>query len=137
MPLVMIALQEELRMPLQRDEGPIGLIICPSRELAGQTAEVLASYCQALTAVRESVRRGGRDQRSLARPHTPCVIITHAPLRPTHTQRTPNPYQPTPPTTPQLPTTYLQPPPDYRAATPSCARCSASAASTCARRERS
>lgn len=28
--------QEEVRMPLTNGEGPIGLIICPSRELARQ-----------------------------------------------------------------------------------------------------
>ena len=56
MPLVMIALQEEMRMPLLRDEGPSGLIICPSRELAGQTAEVLEGYCAALRSVSVVVR---------------------------------------------------------------------------------
>lgn len=48
LPLVMICLQEELRMPLERGEGPLGLIICPSRELARQTAEVLSGYINAL-----------------------------------------------------------------------------------------
>jgi ATP-dependent RNA helicase DDX41 len=34
LPLIMFALQEEVRMPLMRGEGPLGLVICPSRELA-------------------------------------------------------------------------------------------------------
>jgi len=40
LPMVMVALEEESRMPVTRGEGPFGLIICPSRELANQTAEV-------------------------------------------------------------------------------------------------
>ncbi|RUS16174.1 P-loop containing nucleoside triphosphate hydrolase protein [Endogone sp. FLAS-F59071] len=39
LPLVMLALEEEKKLPLVRGEGPIGLIICPSRELARQTYE--------------------------------------------------------------------------------------------------
>ena len=34
--------QEEVRMPLTNGEGPIGLIICPSRELARQVTVCLA-----------------------------------------------------------------------------------------------
>ncbi|KAJ2764224.1 hypothetical protein GGI18_006496, partial [Coemansia linderi] len=37
LPLIMLALEEESRMPLVQGEGPIGLIVCPSRELARQT----------------------------------------------------------------------------------------------------
>lgn len=35
-----VSLQEEARMPLVQNEGPTGLILCPSRELARQTYEV-------------------------------------------------------------------------------------------------
>lgn len=48
LPLVMLALAEEKKMPLEGGEGPIGIILCPSRELAGQTFEVLDYYCEAL-----------------------------------------------------------------------------------------
>ena len=48
LPMVMFALEEELNMPLEGKEGPIGLILCPSRELARQTYEVLEFYIQAL-----------------------------------------------------------------------------------------
>jgi len=48
LPLVMLALAEEMKMPLEGGEGPIGIILCPSRELAGQTFEVLDYYCEAL-----------------------------------------------------------------------------------------
>jgi ATP-dependent RNA helicase DDX41 len=34
LPLIMIALQEEIMMPIMPGEGPVGLIVCPSRELA-------------------------------------------------------------------------------------------------------
>ncbi|KAK3013195.1 hypothetical protein RJ639_010383 [Escallonia herrerae] len=44
MPLIMIALQEELMMPLLPGEGPFGLIVCPSRELARQTFEVVEQF---------------------------------------------------------------------------------------------
>ncbi|KAG0261414.1 hypothetical protein DFQ27_002971 [Actinomortierella ambigua] len=39
LPLVMRALEEEVKMPLAKGEGPIGMIVCPSRELARQTYE--------------------------------------------------------------------------------------------------
>ena len=50
LPLVMFALEQELSLPFIRDEGPYGLIICPSRELAKQTYEIFQYYCDALTA---------------------------------------------------------------------------------------
>lgn len=45
LPLVMAALEEELRMPLVPGEGPIGIILAPSRELARQTFEVVSEFC--------------------------------------------------------------------------------------------
>ena len=48
LPMVMMALDEERRMPLSRGEGPFGLIICPSRELARQTYEVAEGFIVAL-----------------------------------------------------------------------------------------
>ncbi len=33
-------------LPLVRNEGPVGLVICPSRELARQTYDVALTYCQ-------------------------------------------------------------------------------------------
>jgi hypothetical protein len=52
LPLICISLQDELLMPLEGGEGPLGLIICPSRELANQTVEVITQYTEALHAVR-------------------------------------------------------------------------------------
>lgn len=40
LPLMLFALQEELRMPLVGGEGPIGILLAPSRELATQTYEL-------------------------------------------------------------------------------------------------
>ncbi|KAJ1668852.1 DEAD-box ATP-dependent RNA helicase 35 [Coemansia sp. RSA 1646] len=48
LPLIMLALEEECRMPLIQGEGPIGLIVCPSRELARQTHEGLLAMAAAL-----------------------------------------------------------------------------------------
>lgn len=44
LPLIMVALQEEVMMPIVPGEGPFGLVICPSRELARQTYEVVEQF---------------------------------------------------------------------------------------------
>lgn len=44
LPMIMVALQEEIMMPIVPGEGPFGLIICPSRELARQTYEVVEEF---------------------------------------------------------------------------------------------
>ncbi|CAI9113935.1 OLC1v1037496C2 [Oldenlandia corymbosa var. corymbosa] len=44
LPLIMIALQEEIMMPIAPGEGPFGLVVCPSRELARQTYEVVEQF---------------------------------------------------------------------------------------------
>jgi ATP-dependent RNA helicase DDX41 len=54
MPMLMISLQEEIRMPLEQNEGPIALCVNPSRELAVQTKEVLEGYTNVLRAVRNN-----------------------------------------------------------------------------------
>jgi ATP-dependent RNA helicase DDX41 len=48
LPMVMIALEEEMKCPVLNREGPFGLIVCPSRELARQTFEIAMSYANAL-----------------------------------------------------------------------------------------
>ncbi|KAJ2846053.1 hypothetical protein J3B02_004509, partial [Coemansia erecta] len=62
LPLVMRALEEERRMPLVQGEGPIGLIVCPSRELARQTYEGLVAMSAALS---ESGEYPGLELRSV------------------------------------------------------------------------
>jgi len=53
LPMVMIAYEEEKRMPITRGEGPFGLIIVPSRELATQTWDIAKEIAGALRAAGE------------------------------------------------------------------------------------
>jgi len=48
LPLIMMALEEEKKLPFIRGEGPVGIILCPSRELANQTYENVQTWCSAL-----------------------------------------------------------------------------------------
>ncbi|KAI9031771.1 P-loop containing nucleoside triphosphate hydrolase protein [Phycomyces nitens] len=48
LPLIMFALEAETRLPLIKGEGPIGMILCPSRELARQTHEGLCLMAETL-----------------------------------------------------------------------------------------
>ncbi|XP_055384536.1 ATP-dependent RNA helicase abstrakt [Condylostylus longicornis] len=48
LPIIMFALEQEIRMPFIRNEGPYGLIICPSRELAKQTFDIIKHFCKIL-----------------------------------------------------------------------------------------
>lgn len=47
-PLIMLALEEEMKMPFIRGEGPVGIVLCPSRELANQTYENVVEWCSAV-----------------------------------------------------------------------------------------
>jgi ATP-dependent RNA helicase DDX41 len=53
LPLVMAALEEELRMPLVPGEGPVGIILAPSRELARQTFDVVNAFCENLSQTKD------------------------------------------------------------------------------------
>ncbi|PWA78145.1 hypothetical protein CTI12_AA218220 [Artemisia annua] len=69
LPLIMMALQEEIMMPIAAGEGPFGLIICPSRELARQTYEVVEEFLVPLKEagfpeIRPLLCIGGVDMRS-------------------------------------------------------------------------
>ncbi|KAF9410172.1 DEAD-box ATP-dependent RNA helicase 35 [Podila epigama] len=55
LPLVMRALEEESKMPLAKGEGPIGMIVCPSRELARQTYD-------GFVAISDMLYKGGYPQ---------------------------------------------------------------------------
>ncbi|KAG0214320.1 hypothetical protein BGX28_002428 [Mortierella sp. GBA30] len=55
LPLVMRALEEETKMPLAKGEGPIGMIVCPSRELARQTYD-------GFVAIADLLHKGGYAQ---------------------------------------------------------------------------
>ncbi|XP_050682803.1 ATP-dependent RNA helicase abstrakt [Leptidea sinapis] len=44
LPLIMMCLEQEVQMPFIKNEGPYGLIICPSRELAKQTHDIILHF---------------------------------------------------------------------------------------------
>lgn len=48
LPIIMFCLEQEVAMPFVRNEGPYGLIICPSRELAKQTYDIIRHYTNTL-----------------------------------------------------------------------------------------
>lgn len=48
LPLIMLALEEETKLPFVRGEGPVGVVLCPSRELATQTYENVLAWTGAL-----------------------------------------------------------------------------------------
>lgn len=48
LPLIMFCLEQEISLPFINNEGPYGLIICPSRELAKQTHDIIQYYCKSL-----------------------------------------------------------------------------------------
>lgn len=48
LPILMRALEEERKLPFVGGEGPVGLIVCPSRELARQTHEGFVNMSEKL-----------------------------------------------------------------------------------------
>ncbi|XP_063631050.1 ATP-dependent RNA helicase abstrakt isoform X2 [Cydia splendana] len=48
LPLLLVCIEQEIKMPFIRNEGPYGLIICPSRELAKQTHEIIQHFVKHL-----------------------------------------------------------------------------------------
>ncbi|CAB4039999.1 probable ATP-dependent RNA helicase DDX41, partial [Paramuricea clavata] len=50
LPIIMFSLEQEKALPFGRDEGPYGLIVVPSRELAKQTCDVIQNFTRALEA---------------------------------------------------------------------------------------
>lgn len=88
LPLALLAASEELRMPILPREGPLGILLAPSRELARQTYELLQELCQALASLcslRIQLLIGGepmRDQLRLANESgIHCVVATPGRLR--------------------------------------------------------
>lgn len=91
LPLVMAALEEELRMPLVGGEGPIGIILAPSRELARQTFGVIEEFCKEISRtpdfpeLRAQLMIGGEPIKSqletLVKSGLHCVVATPGRLR--------------------------------------------------------
>ncbi|XP_076801297.1 putative ATP-dependent RNA helicase DDX41 [Clavelina lepadiformis] len=50
LPLLMFCIEQETKLPFEQNEGPYGLIVCPSRELARQTHQVMTYYGKHLEA---------------------------------------------------------------------------------------
>lgn len=48
LPIIMFSVEQEVCLPFMKNEGPYGLIICPSRELAKQTHEIIQYFCKVL-----------------------------------------------------------------------------------------
>lgn len=48
LPLIMFCLEQEAKLPFDRGEGPYGLIIGPSRELARQIYEIITFYAEGI-----------------------------------------------------------------------------------------
>lgn len=48
LPIIMFSLEQELKMPFLPNEGPYGLIVCPSRELAKQILETVEHFAECL-----------------------------------------------------------------------------------------
>ena len=48
LPLLMFCLEQELKMPFVPNEGPYGMIVCPSRGLAKQIQDTIEHFAQCL-----------------------------------------------------------------------------------------
>lgn len=75
LPMIMMCLEEELNMPIEPTEGPLGLVLCPSRELARQTYEVVEHFCGIINSdrnlrvqLRSTLCIGGEDKRQQVEP---------------------------------------------------------------------
>jgi len=90
LPLVMAALEEEIRMPLIGGEGPVGIIMAPSRELVRQTSDLVNMLCGALSKagypeLRSQLVIGGENAREQLEPirekGVHCIVATPGRLR--------------------------------------------------------
>jgi ATP-dependent RNA helicase DDX41 len=91
LPMVMAALEEEFRMPIMPGEGPVGIILAPSRELARQTYDNVAEFCEVVSksqgfpALRSQLLIGGesaRDQLQIIQGQgVHCIVATPGRLR--------------------------------------------------------
>ncbi|XP_058466682.1 ATP-dependent RNA helicase abstrakt [Malaya genurostris] len=87
LPIIMFSVEQEIRLPFISKEGPYGLIICPSRELAKQTFDIVQYYCQHMQAasmpeIRSALAIGGVPvNESLAIIQQGCHIMVATPGR--------------------------------------------------------
>ncbi|KAJ3364876.1 hypothetical protein GGF31_008885 [Allomyces arbusculus] len=84
LPLLLFAIEEEMKLPFQEGEGPIGLIMCPSRELAKQTHEIICTMADVMAStgaphIRSLLCIGGinmAEQRNTMRQGIHVVVAT-------------------------------------------------------------
>jgi ATP-dependent RNA helicase DDX41 len=89
LPMVMAALQGERALPLVEGEGPFGLVVCPSRELARQTEEIVREMAddlvsQGMPELRCMLCIGGvdaREQSAIIRRGVHMVVATPGRLK--------------------------------------------------------
>jgi ATP-dependent RNA helicase DDX41 len=91
LPMVMAALEEEFRMPILPGEGPIGIILAPSRELARQTYDTVHEFCEIITkspgypGLRSQLLIGGESAREqlqiIQGQGVHCIVATPGRLR--------------------------------------------------------
>ena len=98
LPLIMAALEEEKRMPLVGGEGPVGIVLGPSRELVRQTYDQVKALCATVEqfcdpetgertypALRAQLIIGGENGREQLQPikdrGVHCVVATPGRLR--------------------------------------------------------
>ena len=91
LPMVMAALEEEFRMPLVAGEGPVSIVMAPSRELARQTYDVVHEFCTTISEtpeypnLRAQLFIGGessRDQlQTIQQQGCHCIVATPGRLR--------------------------------------------------------
>ena len=90
-PTVMVALEQELLLPLLPGEGPLCVLMAPSRELARQTFDILTEYLQAVSETPEYPTLNsllliggeamGAQIRALQETPIHCVVATAGRLR--------------------------------------------------------
>lgn len=84
LPIIMFCLEQEKKIPFGQGEGPYGLVVCPSRELANQTYDVFTYFGRALEqaglpSIRSLLCIGGtamRDQVDRLRRGVHIVVAT-------------------------------------------------------------
>lgn len=87
LPIIMFSLEQEVRLPFVPNEGPYGLIICPSRELAKQTHDIVRYYCGHLQQagfpeIRSALAIGGTPvNETMSVINHGCHILTATPGR--------------------------------------------------------
>eukprot|EP00039_Didymoeca_costata_P010653 m.144259 g.144259 ORF g.144259 m.144259 type:complete len:618 (-) comp14913_c0_seq2:1197-3050(-) len=86
LPAIMFCFEQERKLNFQRGEGPYAVVMCPSRELARQTVEVVKGFTDALDHAGEvrlcvALAMGGVDFNSYTRGHSGVHIAIATPGR--------------------------------------------------------